>query len=40
LELPFECGQPAVAQLCGAVEVVLTLGLLDLDFGLLDLLAY
>ena len=33
------CGELAVLQLGGAVQVVLPLGLLDLDLGLLDLLA-
>src|SRR5215510_3590400 len=36
---PLELGQFAVAQLGGAVEVVLALGLLDLDAGLFNLLA-
>ena len=39
LQLALEAGELAVLQLGGVVEVVLPLGLLDLDLGLLDLLA-
>ena len=38
LQPPLQLGQPAVAQLGGAVEVVVALGLLGLEAHLLDLL--